>query len=89
MAALTLETGTVGRVALSCPEMRDSFNRLQWRSMLLRSQNKSQSSAFHLMAWLCIDNMIDLADSRRLLALGLSASHNASISKSKFGLFRI
>ena len=89
MAALRLETGTIGRVALSCFEVRNAFNDLQCHLMPLRIQDKRQSYLFHMMARLCSDDMIDLANTRRLLALGLSASQNGPISKTKFGLFRM
>jgi len=89
MAALTPETGTVGRVALSFFEVRNAFNDLQWHSMPLRIQDKSQSYLFHMMARLCSDDMIDPADTRRVLALGLSASQNAPISKTKVDLVRM
>jgi 3-methylcrotonyl-CoA carboxylase beta subunit len=35
------------------------------------------------------DGVIDPADTRRVLALGLSASLNAPIPETKFGLFRM
>jgi 3-methylcrotonyl-CoA carboxylase beta subunit len=35
------------------------------------------------------DGIIDPADTRRMLALGLSAARNAPIEDTKFGIFRM
>jgi hypothetical protein len=44
---------------------------------------------FDAIARLWDDGIIDPADTRRVLALGLSASLNAPIPETKFGLFRM
>jgi 3-methylcrotonyl-CoA carboxylase beta subunit len=48
-----------------------------------------QSSPYYASARLWDDGVIDPADTRRVLALGLSASLNAPISEAKFGVFRM
>ena len=49
----------------------------------------SQSHPYYASARLWDDGIIDPADTRRVLALGLSASFNAPIEDTKFGLFRM
>ena len=49
----------------------------------------SQSHPYYATARLWDDGIIDPADTRRVLALGLSASLNAPIEDTKFGLFRM
>ena len=48
-----------------------------------------QSSPYYASARLWDDGVIDPADTRRVLALGLSASLNAPIPDPKFGVFRM
>ena len=48
-----------------------------------------QSSPYYSSARLWDDGVIDPADTRRVLALGLSASLNAPIPEAKFGVFRM
>ena len=48
-----------------------------------------QSSPYYASARLWDDGVIDPADTRRVLALGLSASLNAPIPEPKFGIFRM
>ena len=48
-----------------------------------------QSSPYYSTARLWDDGVIDPADTRRVLALGLSASLNAPIPEPKFGVFRM
>ena len=48
-----------------------------------------QSHPYYASARLWDDGVIDPADTRRVLALGLSASLNAPIPETKFGLFRM
>jgi 3-methylcrotonyl-CoA carboxylase beta subunit len=49
----------------------------------------AQSHPYYASARLWDDGVIDPADTRRVLALGLSASLNALIEDTKFGLFRM
>ena len=48
-----------------------------------------QSHPYYASARLWDDGVIDPADTRRVLALGLSAALNAPIEDTKFGLFRM
>ena len=55
----------------------------------IRSQYEHQGHPYYATARLWDDGVIDPADTRRVLALGLSASQNAPIPETKFGLFRM
>ena len=55
----------------------------------IRSQYEVQGHPYYATARLWDDGVIDPADTRRVLALGLSASRNAPIPETKFGLFRM
>jgi 3-methylcrotonyl-CoA carboxylase beta subunit len=55
----------------------------------LREQYDSQSAAYYSTARLWDDGIIDPADTRRMLALGLSAAQNAPVPDVKFGVFRM
>ncbi len=55
----------------------------------LLDQFAHQSHPYYASARLWDDGVIDPADTRRVLALGLSASLNAPIPDSRFGLFRM
>ena len=55
----------------------------------IRHQYEHQGHPYHASARLWDDGVIDPADTRRLLALGLSASRNAPIPETRFGLFRM
>jgi 3-methylcrotonyl-CoA carboxylase beta subunit len=48
-----------------------------------------QSHPYYASARLWDDGVIDPADTRRVLALGLSAALNAPTEKTKFGIFRM
>jgi 3-methylcrotonyl-CoA carboxylase beta subunit len=52
-------------------------------------QFAQQSHPYYASARLWDDGVIDPADTRRVLALGLSASLNAPIGEPKFGIFRM
>jgi 3-methylcrotonyl-CoA carboxylase beta subunit len=52
-------------------------------------QYARQSSAFYSSARLWDDGVIDPLETRNMLALGLSASLNAPIDKTTFGIFRM
>ena len=49
----------------------------------------AQSHPYYASARLWDDGVIDPADTRRVLALGLSAALNAPIEDTKFGIFRM
>ncbi|MDD5480293.1 carboxyl transferase domain-containing protein [Rhodoferax sp.] len=55
----------------------------------IRRQYEEQGHPYFATARLWDDGIIDPADTRRVLALGLSASRNAPIEDTKFGLFRM
>jgi 3-methylcrotonyl-CoA carboxylase beta subunit len=55
----------------------------------LRQQYEDQGHPYYASARLWDDGVIDPADTRRVLALALSASLNAPIPETKFGVFRM
>ncbi|MDA8015363.1 MAG: methylcrotonoyl-CoA carboxylase [Gammaproteobacteria bacterium] len=55
----------------------------------IRAQYERQSSAYYASARLWDDGVIDPVDTRTVLALAISASLNAPIAPSKFGVFRM
>ncbi len=55
----------------------------------IRAQYEAQGHPYYASARLWDDGVIDPADTRRVLALGLSASLNAPIPATRFGLFRM
>jgi 3-methylcrotonyl-CoA carboxylase beta subunit len=55
----------------------------------IRQQYEEQGHPYYASARLWDDGVIDPADTRRVLALGLAASRNAPIEDTKFGVFRM
>jgi 3-methylcrotonyl-CoA carboxylase beta subunit len=55
----------------------------------IRAQYDEQSSAYYSTARLWDDGVIDPAETRTVLGLGLSAALNAPIKETKFGVFRM
>ena len=55
----------------------------------IRAQYETQGHPYYASARLWDDGIIDPADTRRVLALGLSAALNAPIPETKFGVFRM
>jgi 3-methylcrotonyl-CoA carboxylase beta subunit len=55
----------------------------------IRAQYEHQGHPYYATARLWDDGVIDPADTRLVLGLGLSAASNASIEPTKFGLFRM
>ncbi len=55
----------------------------------IRAQYEAQGHPYYASARLWDDGVIDPADTRRVLALGLSASRNAPIEDTRFGVFRM
>jgi 3-methylcrotonyl-CoA carboxylase beta subunit len=55
----------------------------------IRAQYESQGNPYYATARLWDDGVIDPADTRLVLGLGLSAAANAPIEATKFGLFRM
>ena len=55
----------------------------------IRDQYESQGSPWYATARLWDDGIIDPADTRRVLGLGISASLNAPVEPARFGVFRM
>lgn len=55
----------------------------------IESQYEAQGHPYYATARLWDDGIIDPADTRRVLALGLSAARNAPVAETRFGLFRM
>jgi 3-methylcrotonyl-CoA carboxylase beta subunit len=55
----------------------------------IREQYERQGHPYYSSARLWDDGIVDPADSRRLLALAISASLNAPVEETKFGVFRM
>ena len=55
----------------------------------IRAQYEEQGHPYYATARLWDDGIIDPADTRRVLGLGLSAALNAPIPETRFGVFRI
>ena len=55
----------------------------------IRAQYEAQGHPYYATARLWDDGVIDPADTRRVLALGLSAALNAPIAETRFGVFRM
>jgi 3-methylcrotonyl-CoA carboxylase beta subunit len=55
----------------------------------LRKQYEEQGDSYYATARLWDDGLIDPAETRNVLGLGLSASINAPIPETKFGIFRM
>jgi len=55
----------------------------------IREQYERQGHPYYASARLWDDGVVDPADSRRLLGLAISASLNAPIEETKFGIFRM
>jgi 3-methylcrotonyl-CoA carboxylase beta subunit len=55
----------------------------------IRTQYETQGHPYYATARLWDDGLIDPADTRMALALGLSAALNAPIEDTTFGLFRM
>jgi len=55
----------------------------------IRAQYEAQGHPYYASARLWDDGVIDPADTRRVLALGLAASRNAPIEDTRFGVFRM
>ena len=55
----------------------------------IREKYETEGNPYYATARLWDDGIIDPADTRRVLALGLAASRNAPIPEPKFGIFRM
>jgi 3-methylcrotonyl-CoA carboxylase beta subunit len=54
-----------------------------------RSQFEAQSDPYYATARLWDDGIVDPAQTRRLLGLGLAAALNAPVPQTRFGVFRM
>ncbi|MCW5624153.1 MAG: methylcrotonoyl-CoA carboxylase, partial [Burkholderiales bacterium] len=55
----------------------------------IRDQYETQGHPYYASARLWDDGVIDPADTRRVLGLGLSAALNAPVERTRFGVFRM
>ena len=55
----------------------------------IRAQYEQQGHPYYASARLWDDGIIDPADTRMVLGLGISASLNAPIADTRFGIFRM
>jgi 3-methylcrotonyl-CoA carboxylase beta subunit len=55
----------------------------------IRAQYEAQGHPYYASARLWDDGVIDPAETRRVLALAISASLNAPIERTRFGVFRM
>ena len=55
----------------------------------IRAQYEHQGNPYYSTARLWDDGVIDPADTRRVLGLAISASLNAPVAATKFGVFRM
>jgi 3-methylcrotonyl-CoA carboxylase beta subunit len=55
----------------------------------IRDQYERQGHPYYASARLWDDGVVDPADTRRLLGLAISASLNAPVEDTKFGVFRM
>ena len=55
----------------------------------IRAQYETQGHPYYAAARLWDDGIIDPVDTRRILALGISVSHNAPIENTTFGVYRM
>jgi 3-methylcrotonyl-CoA carboxylase beta subunit len=55
----------------------------------VRAQYETQGHPYYATARLWDDGIVDPAQTRRVLALGISASLNAPIEPTPFGVFRM
>jgi 3-methylcrotonyl-CoA carboxylase beta subunit len=55
----------------------------------IREQYETQGHPYYASARLWDDGVIDPAETRRVLALGISASLNAPVEETRFGVFRM
>jgi len=55
----------------------------------IRAQYETQGHPYYSTARLWDDGVIDPLDTRRVLAMGISAALNAEIGETRFGVFRM
>lgn len=69
----------------------ESWSAQQWAEFKqpIHQQYETQGNPYYASARLWDDGIIDPTDTRKVLALGLSASLNATIAETRFGVFRM
>jgi 3-methylcrotonyl-CoA carboxylase beta subunit len=75
--------GIEGKGGKWSPEEEESFK------APIREQYEKQGHPYYATARLWDDGVIDPADTRRVLGLGLAAARNAPIEETRFGVFRM
>jgi 3-methylcrotonyl-CoA carboxylase beta subunit len=88
MAGYSLELETIKRLGKMLKAFEGGGMAPTFREHLTE-QYEVQGHPYYATARLWDDGIIDPADTRRVLALGLSASLNAPIGEPKFGVFRM
>jgi 3-methylcrotonyl-CoA carboxylase beta subunit len=80
---------TVRRDALEAQGKQWSAEEEEAFKAPIRAQFETQGSAYYATARLWDDGIIDPAQTRRTLALGLAAAANAPVPETRFGVFRM
>ena len=80
---------TVRRDAMEAAGKAWSVDEEQAFMAPIREQYETQGHPYHSTARLWDDGVIDPADTRRVLALGLAASRNAPPAETRYGIFRM
>ena len=80
---------TVRRDALQAAGKSWSDEQEQAFKAPIREQYETQGHPYHSTARLWDDGIIDPADTRRVLALGLAAARNAPAAQTRYGIFRM
>ena len=83
MLATVKRDGIEGKGGSWSAEEEDAFK------APIKAQYEVQGHPYFATAHLWDDGVIDPADTRRVLALGLSAAMNAPIPETRFGVFRM
>jgi 3-methylcrotonyl-CoA carboxylase beta subunit len=80
---------TVRRDGLEAKGEKWSMEQEEAFKLPIRNQYEEQGNPYFATARLWDDGVIDPADTRRVLALGLSAALNVPIPDTRFGVFRM
>jgi len=80
---------TVKRDGLSLKGIEWSADEEEAFKAPIRNQYETQGHPYYATARLWDDGVIDPADTRRVLSLGLAAAMNAPIPDTRFGVFRM
>ena len=85
------EKGLVALIADNCRHGQEHWSSEDEEAFKapVRQQFDEQGHPYYASARLWDDGVIDPADTRQVLALGLSAAYNAPIEDTTFGVFRM